>query len=149
MRIKFITNRENKDNDFRNEIIRHLTKSCDDEVRRVLQTIKNRTEERNMVKFGKCKYRINERLMDRLVRETVRIIDAMDSEKQCSFDKHPQHHDLINNNARNVFSQGLTAVALKRASGFNMHGKRNRAINKNLIIRHALDATKINIGITS
>ena len=53
--------------------------------------------------------------------EVVRITDAMDNEKNL-IDKHPQHHDLIDRESRNVSSQGLTAESLKFTLGFNMHG---------------------------
>ena len=82
MRLKLITNYKNKEYTFNNEPIRHLIKSCNDEARRALRTIKNRTEESIIVKFGKWTLRINEREMDKPVREAVRIIDAMNSEKQ-------------------------------------------------------------------
>ena len=56
-------------------------KSFDNEACRVMKKSKNRTEEINMVKFGKLKLRINDRVINRPVREAVIIIDAMDSEK--------------------------------------------------------------------
>ena len=65
-------------------------------------------------------------------REAVRIIKK-DSNHQCLFDKYPQHHDLINSESSNMFSQGLAAAALKYASGFNVHGIRDCAINENVI----------------
>ena len=49
------------------------------------------------------------------------------------FEKHPQHYNFIDSDARNAFSQGLTAAALKCSSGFNMHGTRDCVINKNVI----------------
>ena len=55
-------------------------KSCDYEARIVLKTIKNRTEEMNMATFGKFNVKVNDRVMDRQVREDVRTIDALDSE---------------------------------------------------------------------
>ena len=58
-------------------------KSFDDEVHRVLKVINKRTEERNMVKFGKWTLRINDRVMDRPFREAVRLIDAMDNENNA------------------------------------------------------------------
>ena len=48
-------------------------KSCDDESRLVLKTIQKRTEESNMVKFGKYYIVVNDRVMDRPVREAVII----------------------------------------------------------------------------
>lgn len=89
-----------------------------------------RTEEINMVEFGKCNISVNDRLMDRLVRESVIIIDAMDSEHHYLFDKHLQHHDLIDSEARNSFSQTLTVASLKCESGFNMYVTRDYDINK-------------------
>ena len=77
--------------------------------------------------------RINNRAIDRLVRMAVRIIDAMDSETQCLFDKHPQNHDLIDSEVRNVFSRSLIAALLKCTLGLNMHGARCCSINKNVI----------------
>ena len=55
----------------------HLMKSCDGEACRVIKTIKSRTIEINMVRFGKWSISINNRIMDRPVRGAVRIIDAM------------------------------------------------------------------------
>ena len=48
------------------------------------------------------------------------------------FDKHPQLHDLIDSQAWNVFSQGMTAAALKCSSGFNMHVMKYCSINENV-----------------
>ena len=133
MRFKLITNYKNKEHDFKNEPLRHLMKSCDDESRRVLETIKNRTEDSKMVKFRKWIPLINYREMYRLVSKAIRIIDAIDSEKQCLFDNQPQQYDLIYSEVRNVFSQGLAAAALKFTLGFNTHGERDCAINRNVI----------------
>ena len=63
----------------------------------------------------------------------VRIIGAISSESDYFLDKFPQHHKLINNEYKNVFSYGLKAAALKFASGFKMRGTRDFAINKNVI----------------
>ena len=82
-RFKLITNYKNKEHEFNNEPLRHLMKSCDDESRRVLKKIKNRTKESTMVNFGKYKLQINDLVMDRPVREAVRIIDEMDSENNA------------------------------------------------------------------
>ena len=57
----------------------------------------------------------------------------MDSEHHYLFDKYPQHHYLIDGEAKKIFSQGLIAEALKCVSGFNMHGIRDCAVNKNVI----------------
>ena len=56
---------------------------------------------------------MNNIVMYRLVRETVRIIDAIDRENQYLFEKHPQHHNLIDSKARKAFPKGLIAAALK------------------------------------
>ena len=71
--------------------------------------------------------------MDRPVREALGIIDAIDSKNQCLFEKHPQHYNVIDREARNAFPQGFTATALKWASGFNMYGTRHCVINKKVI----------------
>ena len=81
------------------------------------------------MRFGNVYVVVNDRVMDRLVREAVRTIDAMHSEQNYLFDKNPQHHYLIESEARNVFSQGHAAAALKCASGFNMNGMMDCAIN--------------------
>ena len=52
--------------------------------------------------------------MERLAREAVKIIDAMDSENEYLFDKHHQQYDLIDSEPRNVFSRGLIAASLKQ-----------------------------------
>ena len=102
MRFKIITNFKKKERNFKNEPPMHLMKSCNDEGCRVMKTIKNRTKERNMVKFGKLTLWINYHVMDRPFGDSVRAIDLMDSENQYLFDKHPLHHDLIESEARNV-----------------------------------------------
>ena len=53
--------------------------------------------------------------------------------KKQLIDKHPQHCDLIDSEARNLFSQGLRASALKCTFGFNMHGEIDCAINRNVM----------------
>ena len=88
-------------------------KSYDNEARRVLKTIKNRAEESDIVKFGKWTIRVNDKVMYRIFRESVRKIDAMDRDHHYLVDKYPQRHDLIDREARNIFSLGLKASALK------------------------------------
>ena len=56
-----------------------------------------------MVRFRKLSVLVNDKLMDRPVREVVRTINVIDSEKNNLFDKNPQHHYLIESETRNVF----------------------------------------------
>ena len=77
-------------------------KSCDNEARRVTKTIRSKIEESNMVKFGKFCVITNDGVVDRPVIETVRIIDAIESENNCLLDKCPEHCHLIEKEARNV-----------------------------------------------
>ena len=46
----------------------------------MFQTISSRNVEINMINFGKWSISVNDRFVETLVRETMRIIDAMESE---------------------------------------------------------------------
>ena len=77
------------------------------------------------MKVGKWNIRVNDRVMDMLLRKAVGIIDAMSSENHYLFDKNLQYDGLIDSESRNLFLQILTAVALKCALRFNMNGIRD------------------------
>ena len=97
------------------------------------KTIRSRTTESNVVRFMKWSIRVNNRVMDRPVREAIRIIDAMVRKSHYLINKHPQHCDLIVNEARKVFSNGLIAAELKCALGFNTHRMQDFSINKHVL----------------
>ena len=80
LNFKLITKYKNKECKFNSDPIRHLMKSCDDETRMLIEKIRNKKEEINMVKFGKCCINTNDGVIDRPVREAVRIIETIDSE---------------------------------------------------------------------
>ena len=87
----------------------------------MLQNINNRKAESSILNVGKFLISVNDRVIERPSRETVRIIDAMTSESNYLFEKCPQHYALNDSEARNVLSQGLTDTTLKCAAGFNMN----------------------------
>ena len=130
LNFKLDTKYKNKEHEFISNIIRHLMNSSDDKAWWFLKTIKSRTTESNMVTFGKWSIIVNDRVMDRPNREAIRIIDEIESENQCLFDKWPQHHTIIDREDRSLFSYELKAASLKCALGFNMHRTRNYYINK-------------------
>ena len=88
-------------------------KSCDDEGHREIKTIRRKTEESNMVKFRKCCIGTNYGMIDRPVREASRMTDAIESDNTYLLDFFPGHYDQIDKEARNVFSNGLIAAAIK------------------------------------
>ena len=51
LKFKLITKYKNKEHEFNSDPIRHLMKSCEDEARRSIKTIRSKKEESNMVKF--------------------------------------------------------------------------------------------------
>ena len=63
----------------------------------------------------------------------VLIIYEMDRESQFLINKCPNHQDLINAEARNVFSNGLAAAVLKCSLGFNIHGMSDFSINEHVL----------------
>ena len=63
--------------------------------------------------FGKHCIRPNDGMIDRPVREAVRTIDAIESEDNYFFERHPEYCNLIYKEARNVFSNRFSAAALK------------------------------------
>ena len=60
---------------------------CDDEERMLMKIVRNKTEESNMVKLGKCCTRTKDGVMGRPVREAVRMIDAIESENHYFLEK--------------------------------------------------------------
>ena len=86
-----------------------------------------------MVKLDKCCISTKDGAIGRSVREEVRIIDAIKSENNYLLEKFPEHYNLIDKEARNVFSKRLTAAALKCSLVFNMHGTMHCAINEHVV----------------
>ena len=84
-KFKLIIKCRNQDHVFNMDPIRYLMKSCAEESRRVFQTMKSRNIESNMVNFGKWSISVNDRVVEILVREDVKIINAMTSEYNYSF----------------------------------------------------------------
>ena len=105
-------------------------KSCDDEACQVLQTINIITREAIMMDFRKCSMSVKGRLMERLVREAVRMIDAMTSERNYSVEKCPDHYALIKKKEEYALQRKTTAL-LKHSTGFKMNETRDCSINKN------------------
>ena len=52
-------------------------------------------------------------MINKPVREAVRMIDAIESENDYFLDKCPEHYDIIDRKARKLFSNGLSSSALK------------------------------------
>ena len=67
------------------------------------------------------------------MREALRTIDAIKIENNYLLEKFPEYYDLIGKEARNAFSNGLTAAELKYSLGFNMHGTRDFTINEHSV----------------
>ena len=65
----------------------------------------------------------NDEIMDIPMREAVRMMDSMESENGCVCEKSVENYNSIEKEARNVFPNGLSAVALKCAFGLSMCGK--------------------------
>ena len=65
----------------------------------------------------------NDEIIDRPVRKTVRAMYAMESENGCSCEKSFENYELMDKEARKVFLNGPSAVALKCSSVSNTHGK--------------------------
>ena len=63
IKFRLMKKHKNKEHDFNNHTLRNLMEPCNDKSRRVLNDIKNRNEDRNMVKFGKWNIRVNNKAM--------------------------------------------------------------------------------------
>ena len=87
-----------------------------------------------MVRFGKCCINTNDGVIDRPMREAVRIIDTIETENNYFLEKCPEHHDLTDKEATNVFSNGLKAATLKCSLAFNIFGTRDCAINDHVVV---------------
>ena len=84
-------------------------------------------------KVGKQHTIINNEMIDRPVREEVWIIDSMESENSCLFERNGENHNFSCKEARNVFANGLSAAALKWSTGLSMHGKREWPVNQLMV----------------
>ena len=104
LKFKLIAKYKNKENEFNSVPVIYLMKSCDNEARRVIKTIRIETEEIKMVKFEKCCISTNDGLIDRPDIEAARIIDAIESENNYLLEKFNEYYDLIYKKSRNVFS---------------------------------------------
>ena len=83
----------------------------------------NQQEDNNMEKVGNQCMTMNDGIMDMLLREAVRMMDAMESENGYLCENSVENYELIEKEARNKFPNGLSATVLKFSSGLNMHGK--------------------------
>ena len=72
----------------------------------------------------------NDKIMDRPVREGVRIMDAMESENGYLCENSVENYELTEKEAINVFPNRLSAVALKCSSGLITHRKREFQTNE-------------------
>lgn len=84
---------------------------------------------RKNIRFFKLK---NFNVLDMPAREAVRTMDAMESEHGYFCEKSIENYDFIGTEARNVFTNGLSAAALKCSSGLNMHGKGEHQTNESM-----------------
>ena len=82
IKFRLITKHKNKEHRLNRDPIQCLMNDCDNQARKVIETINRKSEESNSDKFGKHCIRLNEGIIDRPVREEVRIIDEMESEKK-------------------------------------------------------------------
>ena len=57
-----------------------MTKLCDEEVRRELSEIKTRAEHSNLATLGNCEMITHNKVMERQIRETIKIIDTTTNE---------------------------------------------------------------------
>ena len=82
IKFRLITNHKNKEHQFNRDPIQCLMKECDNQDLKAIEKINSKSEESGMEKFGKNCIRTNDVMIDRPVREAVRIIDAMEREKK-------------------------------------------------------------------
>ena len=52
LKFNLITKHTNKEHEFNSDPIRHLMKDCDNEARKVIETINSKSEESSMCMFG-------------------------------------------------------------------------------------------------
>ena len=65
------------------------------------------------MKVGKWNIRVNDRVMDMLLRKAVGIIDAMSSENHYLFDKNLQYDGLIDSESRNFVFADTDSCSIK------------------------------------
>ena len=70
------------------------------------------------------------------IKETIRLIDAMEEEKLYAKKKYPNHYELIDYEAHNCFISGTTMIVmLKCTYGFNQYATRDRTINYGQLVK--------------
>lgn len=67
----------------------------------------------------------------RAIQELVRTVDSSTALQEYVTHKFGQNGDLVDTEARMVFSGGGTAAQIKYSLGLNLHGKREKIMNKN------------------
>ena len=72
----------------------------------------------------------NDEIIERPVRESVRRIDAMESENVRLHEKSVENHNFIDKEERSVFPSGLSVASLKYSFRLNVHGKGEYQINE-------------------
>ena len=104
--------------------MKYLMNECDEKARKIIGKTNNQQECNNIEKVRNQCVIVNNEIMDRPVREAVRIIDAIESENGCLCEKSVDNYESLDKEAKNVFPNGLSEAALKFSSGICMHGKK-------------------------
>ena len=63
---------------------------------------------------------VDNEVMERLIIEAIRTIDATTNELNYVIEKYPQHYEMIDLEARNSFPNGLLTWEIKHTAAFNM-----------------------------
>ena len=104
IKFRLITKCKNKDHHFNSDQVQCTIKECDNKSRKLIETINSKSEESSIDEFRTFCIRTNDGMIDLPLREEVRIIDVTESENDHLFENNPVHCNLIDKEARNVFS---------------------------------------------
>ena len=73
-------------------------------------------------------------MQSRLIKEVVRIINAIENEEEYVIKKYGHKKEFIDKGARNTFKIGKVTISIiKYAHRFNYYGLREAMINNNIV----------------
>ena len=114
--------------------LKHLIKECDENAKKIRTLTHEKPGVHNIKFLGSFAITQDGVVINRSIKEAIRIIDARKSEIECAKEKFGLKANFIDINAREAFkTKSVPASMLKCASGHNHYGVRNQMINNNMV----------------
>ena len=112
----------------------HLIKECNEESRKHRENMHQKENVDNVKCIGSHAMKVENKLITRLSKEIIRIIDTKKSKKKHVERKFGCPCNFIDAEARNAYSlKKVISLAIKSSNSFNHHKVRSQIINNALV----------------